>query len=226
MDGDNRDSDYAGDDRSGEFSRSLSETGDDEVRDASGGVGWRLRIYDTPAAGRGHLIPLAGYSHHVQSLRDTDAVQVVGGSGSIPGVDSTYETEWNGPWVGMRAELELPRNLQLFATGEYHWADYHAEADWNLREAFAHPKSFEHEADANGWVVSVGADWFPGFLNRRGETREGGRWYLRARGTWQDWSTDPGIDRVFFADGSSVETRLNEVNWSSWSATLGVGLRF
>jgi len=226
VDGENRDSDYAGDDRTGEFSRSLAQTEDDEVRDASGGVGWRLRIYDTPAAGRGYLIPLAGYSHHVQSLRDTDAIQVVGGSGPIPGLDSTYEAEWNGPWVGMRASMELPRNLQFFATGEYHWADVHGEANWNLREAFVHPRSFEQDADANGWVVSVGADWFPGLLNRRGTTREGGRWYLQARGTWQDWSADAGTDRVYFSDGTSVDTRLNEVNWSSWSATLGIGLRF
>jgi hypothetical protein len=89
-----------------------------------------------------------------------------------------------------------------------------------------HPRSFEHDADASGWVVSVGADWFPDLLNRRGTTREGGRWYLQARGTWQDWSTDAGTDRVFFSDGTIVDTRLNEVNWSSWSATLGVGLRF
>ena len=43
---------------------------------------------------------------------------------------------------------------------------------------------------------------------------------------YQDWSTDEGTDRVFFADGTIAKTQLNEVNWSSYALSLGLSLRF
>ena len=43
---------------------------------------------------------------------------------------------------------------------------------------------------------------------------------------YKDWTTDPGIDRTFFADGTTGETRLNEVNWESYSIMLGLAFYF
>ena len=43
---------------------------------------------------------------------------------------------------------------------------------------------------------------------------------------YQDWSTDEGTDKVFFADGTTAITQLNEVNWTSYALGLGLSLRF
>jgi len=43
---------------------------------------------------------------------------------------------------------------------------------------------------------------------------------------YQDWSTDNGTDKVFFADGAAAKTRLNEVNWTSYALSLGLSVRF
>jgi hypothetical protein len=45
-------------------------------------------------------------------------------------------------------------------------------------------------------------------------------------GIIEDWSTDPGVDRVYFSSGGVGETRLNEANWKSQAVHLGVGYSF
>jgi hypothetical protein len=44
--------------------------------------------------------------------------------------------------------------------------------------------------------------------------------------TYLKWSTDPGLDRLYYANGSVAETRLNEVNWDSYALMLGLVYRF
>jgi len=218
FDGDNQDSDYLGDNRTLEFSRSNNSTDDDYVLDASLAIGYPLRFGQSVI---GTMTPLLGYSYHEQNLNITDGNQTIPASGSFPGLDSSYDTEWNGPWIGFDLRFKA-REIKTFAhrfetyfTYEYHWADYYAEANWNLRDDFAHPKSFEHDADATGWKIGAG---FNLWLHRN--------WALNFNYDYQDWSTDGGVDKVFFADGSTVKTRLNEVNWTSYALSLGVSLRF
>ena len=79
----------------------------------------------------------------------------------------------------------------------------------------AHPKSFEHDADGQGIVLY--ADWNIFFKQN---------WALNLSGIYQTWDTDAGLDRVFTADGDILETRLNEVEWSSFAIMLGVIYRF
>ena len=98
---------------------------------------------------------------------------------------------------------------------EYHWADYYAEADWNLRTDFKHPKSFEHEADGWGVVFRTGGDYA---LNNT--------WSLNFNWDLQKWETDEGIDRTFFSNNTVGQTQLNEVNWESFSLRLGATARF
>ena len=130
--------------------------------------------------------------------------------GPFGGLDSTYDAQWRGPWIGVDVTLETAKftnklpSISLFAGWEYHWADYYAEADWNLRDDFMHPKSFEHEADGTGMVIDVGIRLH---LNHR--------WSLSLGYETEEWSTEEGIDRVFLANGSIIETRLNEVDWHS-----------
>lgn len=58
IDGDNRDSDYLGDDRTLEYSRSDNRSDDGRVLDASAGVGYPFNL----AGDRFRLFPLIGYA--------------------------------------------------------------------------------------------------------------------------------------------------------------------
>jgi hypothetical protein len=217
LSGEVQDSDYLGADRTQEFSRSINSADDSTVFDATLAVGYPFKL----ASDRFKLIPLVGFSYSEQNLTMKDGVQVISQPpqtqpiGPIAGLDSTYDTKWYGPWVGVDLSLKASDKIILFAGVEYHWADYKAEANWNLRSDLAHPKSFEHEADGTGFLITVGGDYV--FARP---------WSLGLELNYQDWSTDAGIDRQFNSDGTIAVTRLNEVNWESMAIMLRVTYRF
>jgi hypothetical protein len=231
-DGENQDSDYKYDDRTFEFSRSNNGADNGDVFDASAGVGLKGKI----ALGPGVLeaAPLIGYSYHAQDLTMTNGYQTVYCGyydehcftstpplGSFPGLDSTYGASWYGPWTGIEASYKVGR----FTAGvsfEYHLADYHATADWNLRDDFEHPTSFEHIADGYGYIAGAGIEYA---IDRQ--------WSFVLDLDYQRWKAEDGIDRTYiqavYADlyGCSVcDTRLNEVNWDSASAMMGLKYGF
>ena len=217
-DGENQDSDFAGDDRTFEFSRSNNNADDGNVWDVSLGIGYPIRWGKSVIS---TMTPLVGYSHHEQNLEITDGNQTIPDLGPFPGLDSSYDAEWQGPWIGIdlnfrAAEIKtVAHRLETFITYEYHWADYDAEADWNLRQDLRRSTSFVHDTDGEGWIIRAG---FNIVLQR----------YLGLNFNfdYQDWTTDNGTDKVFLADGGNLKTRLNEVNWSSYSLGLGLSLRF
>jgi hypothetical protein len=218
--GKNQDSDYDGDNRTLEFSRSNNSADDGYTWDGSIGIGPRF----TFGLDYLELAPLVGYSYHKQNLTMTEGHQTIPPSGAFPGLHSSYDTQWYGPWLGLDLRISagqrlgIIENVVFFASFEYHWADYEAEADWNLRDDFAHPKSFEHKADGHGYSVTAGAKFY--------FTR---RWDLSLAYSVAEWNTDAGTDRVFVIIGGEVvaaETRLNEVNWKSNTLTLSWDYHF
>ena len=216
--GDNQDSDYFCDNRTFEFSRSNNSTDDGDVWDVSLAIGYPFRTGKNVI---GTITPLVGYSYHEQNLKITDGFQTIPATGPFPGLDSSYDTEWKGPWLGIdihfrAAEIKtFAHRFETYFTYEYHWADYDAEADWNLRDDLAHSKSFKHDTDGNGYVIGAGFNFV---LHQH--------WALNFNFDYQDWSTDDGTSKVFFADGTSAKTRLNEVNWTSYALSLGLSVRF
>ncbi|MGD9033688.1 MAG: autotransporter domain-containing protein [Desulfobacteraceae bacterium] len=213
-----QDSDYNGDNRTQEYSRSISSADDSTVFDATVAFGYPFKL----ASDRFRLIPLAGFSYSEQNLTMKDGTQVISEPphqtqpiGPIAGLDSTYDTKWYGPWVGVDLSFRATDKIILFAGFEYHWADYEAQANWNLRTDLSHPKSFEHEADGTGFLITAGGDY-----------AFAAPWSLGLELNYQDWSTDAGIDRQFNSDGTLAFTRLNEVNWESLAIMLRVTYRF
>jgi len=221
--GENRDSDFNGDGRTLEWSRSINDAGDGDVFDLGVGGGPGLHLL----SGELTVIPLVGFSWHRQDLRIRDGFQALseptlaptGSSpppvGAISGLDSTYEGEWRGPWAGIDLAWRPLERFAISGCFEYHWADYEADGRWNLRSDLAQPESFSHEADGRGVVFAFGVDF-----NLTAE------WTAGFDARYQDWKTEAGGDRVFFADGDVAVTRLNEVNWESSAWTLGVSRRF
>ena len=216
FDGTNVDSDFRGPNRTSEFSRSVNVTADGQIWDATAGVGYILALSE-----KLRLIPLIGYSYNRQELTLSNGVQTVSlppsaqPVGPFPGLDSVYDAEWWGPWIGVDAFYGVSDRIRLSFSFEYHWADYEAVADWNLRTDLLRSRSFEHDAEGQGFVASLGAEYL---LT--------GPWSLLLNLSYQQMSTDPGIDRVFFADGTLVVTPLNEVNWKSFAIFAGVTYRF
>jgi len=220
-DGRNRDSDYAGDNRSLEFSRSSNSADGSQMLDLSAGLG---AIFSTGIADQWQIVPMVGYSWHYQDLRmrngnqvvwDSSNAAVLGVGGNMPlgpfaGLNSTYDAKWYGPWLGADIFLDLQTSGTVFVRLEAHRVRYSAQANWNLRSDFAHPVSFEHRADGWGQVLELG--WQ--------EVLSRAYWTWGVSIVAQSWRTDPGIDRIFFSDGSVGVARLNEVNWSSSSINL------
>jgi hypothetical protein len=215
--GDNQDSDFLGNDRTQEYSRSSNSADGGTVLDASIGAGYQFSFL----SGRLRLAPLLGYSYNAQNLALNDGAQVIATPevtppvGSIRGLDSSYDAYWLGPWLGIDLSVEITKRLSLFGTLEYHWANYRAEGNWNLRKDLADQKTFEQNADGKGYLIAVSAEYLLA-----------GSWSLNMSLTYQKWSTDPGHDHLYYANGLVAETRLNEVNWDSYAFMLGVVYQF
>lgn len=210
-----QDSDYDGDNRTQEYSRSYSSAVDSKMTDFSIGLARRILLdrYQT-------IKPMAGYSHKSQNMLMTEGLQTINTDnpdaiGPFRGtLNSTYDTEWNSFWLGIGWSFETQHH-NLAVSARYEWLDYSAIADWNLRSDFAHPKSFEQNAAGNGYGLSLDYSFH---VNRTVSL-----WF-----SWQqkDWKTDPGQDTVYFADGSRGTTDLNEVSWKESGISTGMILRF
>ena len=133
----------------------------------------------------------------------------------IAGLNSTYEANWRTLFVGFDVDLEIIKQVHLTSSFEYHTASYEATADWNLRDDFAHPVSFKHEAAGIGRNINVS-------LNRVFAER----WLIGLIYGWQAWETEPGTDTLFWAGGGATSSKLNEVNWKSQSVNLSIGYNF
>lgn len=224
----NRDSDYAGDNRTLEWSRSINQSDDGFTVDITGGIGHKFELIPKLLS----VAPLIGYAFNVQNLTMSEGVQTVSDDvihdlffepdtsgpwpiGSIPALDSSYRAYWFGPWLGLNIDLTPIEKLKIELLGEFHWVEYFAEANWNLRTQLVHPISFEHEAHGTGLVGTVKTSYQ---LNDR--------WSLLFSGTLQYWRTGDGIDTTYFTDGTRGGTRLNEVNWDSYAAMVGLRYQF
>ncbi|WP_321390666.1 hypothetical protein [uncultured Desulfuromusa sp.] len=225
INGDVRDSDYAADDRNDEWSRSMNDADEGLTADLSGAFGPIFKLKSITGVS---IMPLVGYDFNMQALSMTNGEQVVseptlrleGNSypseiGSLQGLDSSYTAYWYGPWVGANLDYEANDHFKISVGFEYHWVDYFAQADWNLRTEFRHPVSFEHEARGTGVVYDFQGEFL---LNEQ--------WSWVFSGNIQNWKTESGSDRTYFTDGSVGLSRLNQVNWDSYALTTGLQYQF
>lgn len=219
VNGKNQDSDYNGDNRTEEFLRSNSKGGG-SITDASIGLGYHVRVFEPASGHYAHVTPMAGYSRHLQYMKITDGRQTIPASGPLANLDSSYDADWSGPWLGLNLRLEASDRTSLVINAEYHRADYYAEANWNLRGDFAHPVSFKHTTQGFGFILSMALS--------HAVTEH---WDVLARMEAQHWQADPGIDTLYTINTATGElqptaTRLNEVNWQSLSGGLAATYHF
>lgn len=226
--GRNTDSDFAFEDSSSSselinYLKSKQDAGKGEVFDLSFGLGYQFELM----CGQITLSPLIGYSYHEQHLRMFNGEVVVNLEddflGPVDNLHSNYRTRWQGPWVGFDAAYQMNCDFKIFGGFEYHWAQYNATGHWNLRWDFI--KDFEHTGhNAEGILATLGmsydfwCDWTVGIV-----------------ANYQTWDLQHGRDKSFvpqkLADviynGNSTPTsRLNEVNWHSYSVNGFLGYYF
>lgn len=214
-----QDSDYNGDNRSLEFLRSDSK-GEGRIADGSIGLGYHVRLNDRSAGHAAQVTPMVGYSRHIQYLKITDGKQIIPATGPIANLSSKYDADWSGPWLGVDLRLAATESTAVLIDVEYHWADFYAEANWNLRDDLSHPVSFRHDTQGFGFIASLALSHA---VNRH--------WEVLARMESQNWRGDPGVDTLYTINATSkalepTVTRLNRVRWQSLSAGVAVTYRF
>lgn len=206
-----RDSDYDDNNKNGEYSRSHSNPKGSELVDYSVAAGLSQQFnYQWSASA------LVGYSLHEQNFSKRDGEQVLSTDfrtpnvGKFGGLDSDYHANWNGGWLGMQLHWKGQKqglNVRL----EQHFVEYYAEANWNLRTDFAHPKSFDHIAIGQGTIARFE---YEKTLNRS--------FNFMARYQIESWEATNGIDTVYFANGQVASTKLNSTNWTQTALSFGL----
>jgi hypothetical protein len=216
--GDNQDSDYIGNNRTSEFSRSNNDSDSGNVRDYSLAINYRLP--PIPDNNNFFMTPKIGYSLHEQNLVMTNGFQTIDTAtpanvGPFSGLNSSYDASWKGPFIGLSLEYYLKDTHQFEISGQFHIVDYYGKANWNLRTDFQHPKSFEHEANGSGINMELKYKFSP--LDQLS---------LSLALSHKRFTTQEGIDRTFFSSGTVTEQQLNSVNWNSTSLTTGIAYNF
>jgi hypothetical protein len=209
--GDNQDSDYTLDDRTGELKRSYSDARGSFLFSGSAALGYRFRL----RGGQLTVKPLLGLAYNQQAMVMSDGVAVIPTAGPVAGLNSSYAAHWGSLWIGAAIDAGIAEGLSLGVVLAVHSAAYIALADWNLRTDFAHPVSFVHRAFGLGVEGEISLDFT---INQW--------WALKCSFGIEYWEAGPGTDITYKNDGSYFLTRLNEVVWWSTTVTIGPALRY
>ncbi|SHF32777.1 hypothetical protein [Pedobacter caeni] len=183
------DHDYAADDRTQvTYSAFLKSNEGHRLRYAAT-LAYAVRLHEML-----DVIPYAGYANNSQSLSLKNFEEEKGGRE----LNSTYQSKWNGPVVGLDMELARTRRINLNAGFSYQQLNYTGLADWNLIDAFNHPLSFKHIAKGFETQVLLRLNFS---INSRCSI------YLRGEHRYAE--TGNGIDQLFLADGRERESQFN-----------------
>lgn len=199
-----RDNDYNGDNRTNPAYDQLFDADKGFTRDIYAGIGYKLINTDVFS-----LTPYAGYRAGKQSLHLYDR------SGQYAELNSTYDTDWKGPFAKALAQLRLTKKLSATATLTYTQADYKAQADWNLIPSFQHPVSYRHTAKGYGLEAGAGLQYT---ITKNIGVNIGAGYFT--------WQTGEGVDELYLTSGESEKTQLNGVDRKGYKMSLGFVLDF
>tara|TARA_B110000967_G_scaffold206631_1_gene253814 strand:- start:272 stop:1273 length:1002 start_codon:yes stop_codon:yes gene_type:complete len=213
-----QDSDYNGNNRSLEFSRSIADSDRSSAEGFSIAIGQQIRIDNNIG-----ITPLVGFSSHRQTLNLTNGNQTVcnasgapyhctNGLGPIVGLNSTYKSHWRGPWLGLDLRWAAAKRWTSYAELEYHYSYFDAELNWNLRTDLQHPKSQAQRARGQGTHLGIGMSYALSTPNS----------FFNVGLKQTKYATRPGVHNFYYANNSISSQRLNEVNWRSNTLTFGI----
>jgi len=206
------DADYFSDDRQDLFSLSRNNAGKGHVYDLSAAVGYRV----TSTCARFIATALAGYSQHAQYLHLYEGRQFFPSFFRIPGLHSTYTTQWYGPWAGVDFEARVERCAFIFGGFEWHMLAYRGHGRWNLRPDIGR---FQHKAYGMGYVATLGGKW-----------EIWNNWAIGVVGNYRNFRTRHGHENLIYHDPEigpiPVRLRFNQAKWRVYSVSGTVSVRF
>lgn len=219
--GESQDSDYFGDDRTGEFSRTYADIGGNKAKHYYFGAGFSFpnidkTLFFSVSAGKAKSQQFLNVTKGRQSILEgaTQAEMAEISAFLYRHLNATYDAAWDGYYFALGSSL-LSDIGKFQIRYELLRFDYNAEADWNLREDFMHPKSFAHMADGKGERIQI--DYLYGLTKQLG---------LGLSLKYEKFKTDPGVDITYFSDGYVGATGLNAVHWKSLGVNLSVSYLF
>lgn len=208
------DRDWTQNDRQGLFSLSQSDTTGDNIHQARIAMG----ITFAPVFWF-HLSPIAGYSVREQFIRVQNGMQIIAQSpqnkGAFPApLNSTYHSKWLGPDMGVELDF-MPHGIRgqhFLFNARYHWTEYNATADWNLRPDFQHPVSFRHILNKSHGI-SLSSSWIYPFTKHLS---------INTAVYYQYFTGRNGRDELFYANGTQASSSLNNVTWEFTQIMMGI----
>lgn len=208
--GTNQDSDYYFSGRTGEFSRSNNKTEGSYFEDYSISIGDNYKLGKTS-----DLTFWLGYEVNNQYLNINNGTQTIGGPLDLTGLNSSYDTQWKGFFAKLDYGYKFSK-FNINANIEYHYMEYLAEANWNLRDDLEHPVSFKHSADdANG--IGYGLD-MSYILNDSTK--------LFINYNKKEYKIKNGKAINYNSNGTTGSAYLNEVIYDSEKVSLGIVYKF
>lgn len=205
-----QDSDYSGDNRTGEFSRSYASVEDNGTNSTSYLLGAKTRWFGT----HGHYITVfLGHDLTDMNLTATNGIQAIPYEASgvvLTGLNTEYNAKFSSQFYGFGTE-------HVFKWGtigllyDIRISDYRAKGNWNLRDDLAHPTSFADSGSGKGKRLKLDYSYpldqsWDVFLN-----------WLKVENEVHN-----GFNQVFLATGESSVTTLNNVSLESTAYQFGV----
>lgn len=225
--GENQDSDYLGNNRTFEFSRSNNSSDAGHAEGFSGSIGY---AFDFSRDRKKNIIrfkTLVGYAMQNQNFVMRDGVQTIatdensvpipGALGPFDGLRSSYDMELSMPFIAMELESYFYDVHRLKIRGQFSRGTYNGTGHWNLRDDFAQPDSFKQTADGNGFLLGAEYGWE--FYPHVQFTLSSNFNYFKA---------SRGDDTTFLSDGTTV-TAINgfrEAKFQSMDYLAGLNYRF
>ncbi len=216
FDGYGTETSYLSDGKNNAFSSVQSNANGSTAWEASVALGYAFKFAESDPVAQFNLTPLAGYMWQEQSLLLQDGVQSIPVYSAIDSaLTNRYVARWEGPWVGFDTDVLLFEQHQIFSAFSYHWANYTAAGEWQQNSALAQPTSFTHQANANGYLASIGYRYIASDL-----------WSAHLAFDYQNWASAKGEEDLYLSSGTVIRSQLNKVQRESFAVNAGVRVSF
>jgi hypothetical protein len=181
------DSDYSNDNRSGNTYNEMFNAGKGHTQGWALGAGYHVINNNWLS-----ITPYTGYGDNRQSM------YLYGSENRFPGLNSSYQSKWKGPFIKAIASLKPIENLKFNIDITYNQVGYNAEGNWNLITTFQHPVSYRHHA--NGYGLNTNGALAYAITNHIA---------IQAGGGYMHWQTGNGTDELYLNNGEVDKTQMN-----------------
>ena len=200
--GDNQDSDYNGNNRTLEFSRSNNSADGGDSDGFSAAIGYAFDFSSNRRKNLLRFTTLVGYARQNQKFVMRDGFQTIPGTGAFPNLRSSYDMELSMPFIGAELSGRFYDAHSLKFRLQATKGTYNGTGHWNLRNDFAQPDSFKQEADGYGFLLGGKYGW-----------QFAPHTQFTISTAFNYFKTSKGTDVTNFSNGTTGHTRFNEAEF-------------